>query len=142
MKSSGPLFLALLVTTAVIALGCGSSNADNSQPPSLGQLQSITLSPAVANANDYPNGDVQFVATGYYKTPPSPVTPLIVQTWGACQANNPTSEVTVSSNGLAQCAEGATGTYSVFASVLTDCNVIGPCGSGCYVTGTAQLTCP
>jgi hypothetical protein len=141
MKRFRPLvFLALLVTAA-IALGCGSPSTKNSQSNS-GQVQAITLAPATADAKNYPGGEVQFVATGYYNTPPSPVAPLAVQTWGVCQNNTPTTEAVISKNGLAQCSEGASGTYSVFASDMTECLAIGPCGEGCYVTGKAQLTCP
>lgn len=60
-------FLAL-VLTASFALSCGAS----SHGP--GQLQSITLSPATADAQDYPNG-VPFTATGYYIHPSYAVTP-------------------------------------------------------------------
>jgi len=138
LKRSGTLISFALLVVAAIALGCGSpANSVQSEEP-----QVITLSPAVADAKSYADGEVQFVATGYFKTPPSPITPLTVQTWGVCQANTPTTEVEISNNGLAKCAEGANGNYSVFASDLTQCTAIGPCGTGCYVTGTAQLTCP
>jgi hypothetical protein len=135
------LFVALVVVAA-IALGCGSPSNSNNSQSNPGLPQAITLSPAVADAKYYPNGEVQFVATGYYSTPPSPVTPLAVQLWGVCQNNAPTSKVEISKNGLAQCAEGANGTYSVFASDSTMCLAITACGGGCLVTGTAQLTCP
>jgi hypothetical protein len=140
MKRYEPqFFLFLLVLAAVITLACGSSAGHT--------LQSLTISPAVANAQDYPGGMVQFTASGTYTAPPSPVTPLAA-TWGACDlAGNGTSGVSVSANGLAQCASGAAGTYMVWAFDLNAsgprCNVITACGGGCgRVTGTAQLTCP
>jgi hypothetical protein len=35
-------------------------------------LQSVTLSPASANAQDFANGQVPFAATGTFSKPPSP----------------------------------------------------------------------
>ena len=141
MKTSRlPLSVLVPVLTAVLTLACGSPAKPMSNP---GSIQSVTVSPAIADARNYPDGQVQFVATGYYNMPPSPITPLTA-TWGVCQNNVPTTEVTVSTRGLAQCSAGAVGTYSVFAGDFPDpsCNAITACGGGCLVTGTAQLTCP
>jgi len=143
MKRSGLLVFVVLLVVAAIALGCASPNSNSNPGQSHpGIPQAITVNPAVADAKYYANGEVQFVATGYYSTPPSPVIPLAVQLWGVCQNNAPTSEAEISKSGLAQCAEGANGTYSVFASDSTGCLAITSCGGGCLVTGTAQLTCP
>ena len=141
MKSSGlPLPVVLLVLTGAITLACGSPAKPVSNP---GSIESITISPAAADAQNYPNGQVQFTATGYYNRPPSPITPLAA-TWGVCRNNVPATEVTVNSNGLAQCTAGAAGAYSVFAGDFPNpsCLAISACGGGCMVTGTAQLTCP
>jgi hypothetical protein len=127
-----------------IAPNC-STTATGTNPS--GILQSVTLCPAAADAQNFPDGEVQFIATGYYSTLPSPVTPLTA-TWGACDQNGPTSEVSVSSNGVAHCATGSAGTYRVWA--FAPSGSTGPCpalvnacgGGGCQVTGTAQLTCP
>jgi hypothetical protein len=121
-------FLAL-VLAASFALSCGSGQ---------GQLQSITLSPAAADAQQ------QFTATGSYVHPSHTVTPQPAS-WGACQQNVPTTEVSVTQGGMAQCASGATGTYDVFAFVTVNpvCTVAqNQCGDGCTVVGKAQLTCP
>jgi hypothetical protein len=112
-----------------------------------GILKSVSISPGSADAQNYPFGLVQFTATGYYTTPPFQVTPLMA-TWGACYQNQPTTGVSVSSNGLAQCAAGSVGTFTVWAFAPSGSK--GPCplivnacgGGGCQVTGTAQLTCP
>jgi hypothetical protein len=143
MKNIGPYFLFVLLIAAAIMLACGS------QPPiasncgttatNNGTLQSVTVCPASADAQNYPGGLVQFVAIGEYTTPPSPAVPKPVQ-WGACQNNQSTNGVTVSNTGLAQCS-GASGTYTVWATAGLECNVIGPCGA-CGPTGRAQLTCP
>jgi hypothetical protein len=130
----------LLVLAAAIMLACGSPTAIGTNQSH--GLESITLSPATADASGYPGGLVQFVATGHYTTPPSPVTPIVPQVWGACYQNAPVSVVSVTSKGLAQCLAGSSGTYTVFASDMTNCLAIGPCGAGCQITGTAQLTCP
>jgi len=141
MKSpSIPFFV--LVLAAAIALGCGASM--NMDSPS-GQLKSITVQPSTANAANYPMGLVQFVATGYYSNSSSPVTPMTA-TWGVCLNNIPTSDVSVSSKGAAQCAAGASGVYTVFASGpppsgTANCLAINSCGGGC-VSGYADLTCP
>jgi hypothetical protein len=122
-------FLAL-VLAASFALSCGSGQ---------GQLQSITLSPAAAAAQQ------QFTATGFYVHPNHTVTPQSA-TWGACYQGTPTAEVSVTQGGIAQCASGATGSYTIFAYDVPhpSCeNPVNACGSGgCNVVGTAQLTCP
>jgi hypothetical protein len=123
-------FIALILA-ASFALSCGASQGQGQ-----GQLQSITLSPATADAQE-----AQFTATGIYVHPFHTVTPQPAY-WVACQQNAPTSDVSVTTKGLAQCANGATGTYTVFAFDSTNCNVINACGGGCTIAGTAQLTCP
>jgi len=134
MKSAVPLFsLGLLVLATAIALACAENRT----------LQSIAVSPATADANGNP---VQFTATGTYNAPPVKVTPQPA-TWGACYQNASTTDVTVTSSGLAQCAAGASGAYIVFAYDFVgqvcpaSTNACGG-GGGCQVTGTAQLTCP
>jgi hypothetical protein len=138
MKFYLPLFL-LLVCAALITLSCGSSGR--------GSLSKVSISPASADASSYPDGEVPFVATGYYSDPSSTVTPFSA-TWGSCtQAGSATTAVTVSAGGTAQCGSGASGTYTVWAFGLDAqgavCNVLTACGGGCgHVTGTAQITCP
>jgi hypothetical protein len=130
------MVLALLGLATAIGVACGSSSHT---------LQSITMNPQAADANGSP---VPFIATGNYDTPPRQVTPQPA-TWGACMQNIPTTDVSVTANGMAQCGPGAVGTYTVFAYVNLgsgSCKQTGPvsqCGVGtCVVTGTAQLTCP
>lgn len=130
-----PFFFFLLVVTAAITLACGSSPT-----PTMHTLQSVAVAPAIADAKDFPGGAVTFTATGYYTSRPSPVEPLNAA-WGACYQNAPTTDISIS-NGVAHCTAGASGNYSVFASVATTCTVITACGGGCQVSGYAQLTCP
>ena len=103
-------------------------------------LASITVCPGSADPHTA-GGEVQFTATGNFTAPPWAVTPQPAR-WGVCQNNNSTTAALVSSQGLAKCASGATGTYTVFAYDMTDCNALTVCGGGCTISGTAQLTCP
>jgi hypothetical protein len=149
MKNYGlASFFFCVILAMAIVLACGSpafhiAPSCSSAPITSNESmpQSITLCPAVADARDYPDGQVQFIAIGSFQTKPSPAL-LKAQLWGACQDNNPTTAISISSSGLAQCGAGASGTYSVFASDMTNCLVIGPCGTGCFVSGYAKLTCP
>jgi hypothetical protein len=138
MRRYGPqLFFFLLVSIAALGLACGSS-----QPRT---LQSVSLSPATADANGSP---VQFTATGFYNTSPSQVTPFTA-TWGVCTVDSAaTTEITVSSTGLARCATGASGTFAVwgYGSNLpmgVNCSIVTACGGGCgSIGGMAKITCP
>ncbi len=54
----------LLVALALQALGCGSSNSNRI-------LESMTITPANADAQNFANGQVQFTATGTFSKAPS-----------------------------------------------------------------------
>jgi hypothetical protein len=133
-------FLAL---SACVTLACGSNNR---------QIDSINVVPASADAQNYPDGKVPFVATGHYSTAPRSVTPLQAG-WGAASINQvigpPTDDVSIDANGVAQCNAGASGTYLVGAWVNVPYKGPPvPCPATLYgdscssVVGTAQLTCP
>jgi hypothetical protein len=138
MKHFGPqVSFFLLILAAAITLACGSSHP---RVPS-----SVTVTPATADAQDFPDGAVQLTATGYFSTMPSPVSPLSV-TWKACNS----SAISVSTGGVARCNAGAVGTYSISAASYyhsnSQCQAMLACGSvgaDCFaVYGVAQLTCP
>jgi len=141
MRNLGPqLFSFLLLVAGAIMLACGSS-------PHM--LQSVTLSPASADAKNYSDGEVQFSATGIFATTPSPVTSLPV-TWNTCDVNGE-AEISVSATGAARCNSGAVGTFVVEATGTQNlgaaqCLAIMACGStgqDCEgVHAVAQLTCP
>lgn len=122
-------------------LSCGSSSSSQHQ------LQSITLSPASADAQRYPDGQVQFAVTGYYNIALLTVAPLPAK-WGACFQSSPTTEISINSTGGAQCGVGAAGTHVIWANdPLPDtgtysCPSTKACGQGCVFSATAQLTCP
>jgi hypothetical protein len=134
------LWISLLALVASIGLACGSGSY---------KIQSITVSPAAADAQNYPNGQVPFVATGYYNSTPATVTPLQAN-WGAALGSLPADGVVaVDSNGMAQCTPGASGTYTIGAWINLPVKGTPPCPSfafgaaSCnYVLGTAKLTCP
>jgi hypothetical protein len=149
MRRLGPqLFIFLFVLAAAITLACGShttpiSQACSSTPSATNSEipQSVTVCPAVADAKNYPDGQIQFAAIGAFDMGPSPALPKPVL-WGVCQQNQPTAGITVSTNGVAQCTPGASGTYTVWATGgPIVCNVVSPCGA-CGPTGSAQMTCP
>lgn len=117
----------LLVAIALAVSSCGN------QSPRV--LQSVSVTPATADAQSFSNGQVQFTANGNYSQPPSPS----VLTQAGWSLSDPTI-ATVSQSGLAECNAGASGTVTVKAGTS------GPCsGTGCtavFISGTAQLTCP
>jgi len=140
MRTFGPqLSLFSLTIAATISLACGSA----AHIP-----QSVVVNPATANAEDHPGFDVQFTATVYYKTKPSPVSPEPAN-WSACYQGMPSDGVSVSNSGVAQCMSDASGVYTVYAFVANPAEkgICGggsaPCGGTCGgVVGMAQLTCP
>jgi hypothetical protein len=116
MRKYGLSVLLLSVLAIAITLACGSS-------PRI--LQSATLSSPTADAQSSP---VQFTATGYFNQQPSPVK-LLTASWGACYQRQRTTAVSVSSDGLAQCAAGAVGTYTVWAVAQSGRDSCGAAGT-------------
>lgn len=143
--SRSVLIYFVVLLTFAITLACGSPSPSSMRTPT-----SITVSPPAPDAANYPNGQVQLTATGFYSQAPSPVTPISV-VWGTCAQQGTPAQVSVSVNGMAQCLSGAQGTFPVTATVPPT-NTHGTCGAvmACGATGTdcegvhaaAQLTCP
>lgn len=125
----------IAATLVLLTCSCGSSSSKH-------EIVSLSISPASVTST----GPVQFTATGQYKTPPYTEVPARVN-WGACFDGAPTNDITVAQTGVAQCNQGVTGTYTIWANSPIDsggptCQAIGPCGIGCgMVTATAQLMC-
>jgi hypothetical protein len=131
---SRKLFLPLLFTALVTLIinGCGTSSPR--------ELQSMTVSPAVADAAHSPNGEVQFTASGTFSKPPtSAAVTFAAPYFGTWSVSNPTI-ATISSSGLAQCVAGAPGTVNVIASASAN-STTAP-RTSIVRTATAQLTCP
>jgi len=132
-----PAWPLLLFATLVVS-GCGSSR----------QLQSVTLSPTVADAKNFANGQVPFAATGTFSKPPSPanltskdVSWCVGSSTGACPGNIDTG-ATVDQNGLTQCNSGFVGTVTILAGSVSSTSMNPDAGSQLKVFGSAQLTCP
>jgi hypothetical protein len=68
------LWIVLLGLVASMALACGTPA--NSQH----QILALAVSPLTADAQNYPNGEVPFIATGTYTSPPVTLTALAA-TW-------------------------------------------------------------
>jgi len=127
----------LLLMLAFLSLSCGSSR----------QLNSISVNPATADAQKFPNGQVQFTATGTFNMAPTTVTPLSV-TWcpqATCGVGTPVNVgVSIDGNGLAQCVSSFSGTVTIVAEAPRNPGaMITPMsGMNGMVSGTAQITCP
>ncbi len=107
---------------ALFLCGCGSNSP-------------ISVTPASADAQNFPNGIVQFKATGVT----SPAW-CIGSASGSCNGNI-ASIATVDINGQAQCLAGHSGTVTVLAG--TGGRVMNPDGGMQFSRfGSAQLTCP
>jgi hypothetical protein len=129
-----PAGLLLLLAIA----GCGSNR----------QLQSVSLSPASADAQNFPNGHVPFIATGTFSKPPSPMNLTSKDVFwcvgssnGGCIGNaNPGANL--DQNGVAQCNPGFVGTATILAGTQSSVMMIPDQGSQLKIFGSAQLTCP
>jgi hypothetical protein len=137
LSPSSPAWLLLLLAAAAVS-GCGGSR----------HLQSVSLSPAVADAQSFPNGQAVFTATGTFSKPPSPETLTSKDVlWcvggsdGTC-VGNAIPGATVDQNGLAQCNAAFTGTVIVLAGKTSSTMGIPDSGAKLDVFGSAQLTCP
>lgn len=127
-----------LVIATLSTLGCGSGR----------KLQTVSLSPASADAKNFANGQVSFTATGTFTKPPSPNPLTSMQvTWcagptaGQCPGNiNPGA--TVDQNGVAQCLPGFVGTTNIMAGTVRPSSMNPDGGAQLKVFGSAQLTCP
>ena len=102
-------------------------------------LISIAVTPAAADATNFPFGLAQFTATGSFSRAPMKVTPLAA-TWTSSNG----AIASVDNSGSAQCSPGVpapmppppTGTVTITASAP-----VTP-GSSDMVRGTAMFTCP
>jgi hypothetical protein len=139
MRTPGPLLSCIAVPLiALFLLSCGSGNH--------GPLQSITISPATADAQNFANGQVKFTATGTY-TDGTKASPLPVLWWGPDPPwyNPPPGPISafVDSNGVAACFTFI-GSYTVSATAPVDPHfpLSKMTAAASQVVGTAQLSCP
>ena len=133
-----PSLLAVSVLAVATASCGGGSN----------QLRSIAISPAMADAQNFPNGQVQFVATGTFtngsKAQVSALWTLIPPFTTSPQGPVP-GWISLSSSGLAKCT-GVTSipNWPIYATAAVDTSVSPSMitMNTKTVSATAQLTCP
>jgi len=104
----------------------------------------MTISPAVADAQDFPDNQVQFTATGTFNEAPSPAQLTFMAPYtGSWGISSTSADViaTIDQTGLADCVSGAAGTVTVFALVNAN-SATGTGMTGVAVRGVASLTCP
>jgi len=132
--------IALLLAVAV-TISCG-----NGKQP----LQSVTITPATADAQKYSGGMVQFSAVGFYAGGESRQMPSSALSWcaspgpGVCIGENVKPGVTIDQNGLAQCQPGSVGTWTINANSPPTSQAAQPGGEigASIIFGSATLTCP
>jgi hypothetical protein len=127
-----------LAAYALLTAACGDSGTHQNRV-----LQSIAITPADADAQLFPNGQVQFAAAGTFSMPPSPQ-PLDFQapysgSWVLTGDN--ASIATISTTGLAQCNAGASGVVTVEAGASSGAGM-GTQATDPIVAGMTTLTCP
>lgn len=120
--------LSLTSLVALTLAGCGNSH-----------LTSVTITPATADAKNFPSGHVQFTATGR----PVPLTNVhwcVGSATGFCNGNV-ASAATVDGNGLASCTGVLNGTSIILAGTTNSMGVPDQ-GGQLSIFGMAKLTCP
>lgn len=132
ITTSGLVMIALLAG----AVGCSSMNSSSNRV-----LQSMTLSPANADAQSSLQGRVQFTATGTFSKAPSPApVPFVTPYTGTWFSSN-LNVATITQSGLATCISGAAGTVNIMAIASTNSGT-GTKATSTSVSATAKLTCP
>ena len=122
--------------TFVLCVGALSTACGDSSPR---VLQSVVVTPAKADAQNFPNGKVQFTPTGIFNRAPVRVTPLPMcsapDATGACitaWSAFPPTVAAIDQNGTAQCVPGLSQTAKIEIALS---------GDGPLIT-VAALTCP
>jgi len=130
--------LAVLVAVlAVQMLGCGAMNS-TSAPNRV--LQSMTLSPANAEAQNFSSGQVQFTAIGTFSQPPSPApVPFVVPYTGTWSVSD-SSVATIDQSGVAKCVSGVAGTVTIMA--IASSNSAHGTQMSTAVSSSTTLICP
>jgi hypothetical protein len=128
-----------LLSAAVLGLalnGCGMNSMTQNR-----MLESMSVSPAIANAATSPGGKVQFKATGTFSQPPTPDVVTFVAPYSGSWSVSNLDIATISPSGLAQCVAGASGTVDVTAIASANSTTM-PGAMSVAVTAKAKLTCP
>jgi hypothetical protein len=130
------LSVCLLAAFVITTIGCSSMNSMSNRV-----LQSMVISPANANAQTSPSGQVQFSAMGTFSKAPSPAPVPFVAPYSGSWATSDLSVATIDQTGLAQCVPGAAGTVTITAIASSNAGM-GTQNMSTAVSGTAKLTCP
>jgi len=138
--------LAVLLSLTVVACSSGMMTMMNTR-----EMQSITVTPTSATAQNSPGGQVQFTATGHFNMDPMTAMPQVLWTIGSPFSTMPMSSsamptpagVTINANGMAQC-NGFVGTVTIQATAPMDPNMAlsQMTAMTSNVAGMAQLMCP
>lgn len=132
----------LLIFFGLGIAGCGGTTTNSPR-----RLQSITVTPASADAQASPGGKVQFMATGTFNMAPMTVmSPAVLWSIGSPFGPPPPPNMpaaSVDATGLAQC-NGFVGKAIVEATAPTEPEIplLGMTSMTSTVSGMAQMTCP
>ncbi|HEX7289402.1 MAG TPA: hypothetical protein VF532_24680 [Candidatus Angelobacter sp.] len=107
-------------------------------------LVAVSVNPTVIDPIQFPNGQVQFTASGNFNMAPMIENPMTNVMWTVDRPAFGTApdpgHATISQTGLAQCAVGFIGTVQVFATSAA--NPSQPLSQSNQVVGTARMNCP
>lgn len=135
-RISTTLSAGLLAAFAIATFGCSSMNSMSNRV-----LQSMVISPSVADAQISPSGQVQFSAMGTFSKAPSPAPVTFVAPYSGSWATSDLNIATIDQHGLATCVPGASGTVTVSATASSNAGM-GTQNTSTAVSGTAKLACP
>lgn len=135
-KIPASLSVCLLAAFVITTIGCSSMNSMSNRV-----LQSMVITPASADAQTSPSGQVQFSAMGTFSKAPSPAPVPFVAPYSGGWATSDLSVATIDQTGLAQCLPGAAGTITITAMASSNAGQ-GTQQTSTVVSGSAKLTCP
>jgi hypothetical protein len=130
------LSIGMLAALVITAFGCSSMNSTSNRV-----LQSMVISPANADAQTSPQGQVLFSAMGSFSQSPSPAPVPFVAPYSGSWATSDLHIAIIDQHGVAMCAAGATGTVTITATASSNAGM-GTQNTSTAVSGTAKLTCP
>ncbi|HET9741764.1 MAG TPA: hypothetical protein VFQ00_03350 [Terriglobales bacterium] len=131
LRQSGVTLLVLLIA------GCG-AHANR-------ELVSVMVTPSAADAQNFPSGQVQFVAMGTFSRSPTSAqlnSPDIMWCVESCGGFIAPPGATIDDTGLATCKSGFSGVVTVLAGKPKPQAPMPDVGIQLQPVGTAQLTCP
>ena len=150
------VFLSFLLLVGVVIAGCG-GNMTGMPSSSARQMVSLMVTPASADAQASPGGQVQFMATATFNMAPMTVaspqvmwsignpfpTPTPMMMSGKMATSSMTPTPTVSPTGMARC-NGFMGMVTIQATAPADpaMSISQMSGMTSNVVGMAQMTCP